>query len=124
MTERATETRRRRARGPRDMVEQKKRRREGTDTEPALVKALRQENEELREENESAPGLARRTRAEAEREARGREPGSARGRQRGQASDGGVGNHREGSSMRTTCAPLLWCPSNCERRRCWRAGSS
>ena len=34
------------------MVRQKKRRREGTDTEPALVKALRQENEELREENE------------------------------------------------------------------------
>jgi len=35
------------------MVEQKKRRRaEGTDTEPALVKALRQEVEELREENE------------------------------------------------------------------------
>ena len=33
------------------VVEQKKkRRREGTDTEPALVKALRQENEELREE--------------------------------------------------------------------------
>ncbi|WZN63220.1 hypothetical protein HKI87_07g47670 [Chloropicon roscoffensis] len=34
------------------MVEQKKRRREGTDTEPASVKALRQEVEELREENE------------------------------------------------------------------------
>jgi len=34
------------------MVEQKKRKREGTDTEPALVKALRQENEELREEVE------------------------------------------------------------------------
>ena len=32
------------------MVRQKKRRREGTDTEPALVKALRQENEDLREE--------------------------------------------------------------------------
>ena len=32
------------------MVEQKKRRREGTDTEPAAVKALREENEELREE--------------------------------------------------------------------------
>ena len=31
------------------MVRQKKRRREGTDTEPALVKALRQENEDLRE---------------------------------------------------------------------------
>ena len=38
--------------GPRDMVSTKKRRRrEGTDTEPAF-KALRQENEELREENE------------------------------------------------------------------------
>ena len=34
------------------MVEQKKRRREGSDTEPALVKALRQEVEGLREENE------------------------------------------------------------------------
>ena len=34
------------------MVRQKKRKRETTDTEPALVKALRQENEELREENE------------------------------------------------------------------------
>ena len=34
------------------VVEQKKRRREGTDTEPALVKALRQEVERLREENE------------------------------------------------------------------------
>ena len=32
------------------MIEQKKRRREDTDTEPALVKALRQEVEELREE--------------------------------------------------------------------------
>ncbi|WZN65876.1 putative ankyrin repeat protein [Chloropicon roscoffensis] len=38
--------------GPRDMVRQKRRRREGTDTEPALVKALRQEVEELREEVE------------------------------------------------------------------------
>ncbi|WZN65403.1 hypothetical protein HKI87_12g69610 [Chloropicon roscoffensis] len=45
-------TRRRRARGPRDMVGTKSRRRaEGTDTEPAF-KALRQENEELREEVE------------------------------------------------------------------------
>ena len=34
------------------VVEQKKRRREGTDTEPALVKALRQEVEELWEEVE------------------------------------------------------------------------
>ncbi|WZN66230.1 putative ankyrin repeat protein [Chloropicon roscoffensis] len=34
------------------MVPQKRKREEGTDTEPALVKALRQENEELREENE------------------------------------------------------------------------
>ena len=34
------------------MVRQKRRRREGTDTEPALVKALRQEVEELREEVE------------------------------------------------------------------------
>ena len=34
------------------VVEQKKRRREGTDTEPASVKALRQENEELREERD------------------------------------------------------------------------
>ena len=34
------------------MVRQKKRRREGTDTEPAAVKALRQENEELREERD------------------------------------------------------------------------
>ena len=33
------------------MVRQKKRRREGTDTEPALVKALRRENEELLEES-------------------------------------------------------------------------
>ena len=32
------------------VVEQKKKRREGTDTEPASVKALRQEVEELREE--------------------------------------------------------------------------
>ena len=32
------------------MVVEQKRRREGTDTEPASVKALRQENEELREE--------------------------------------------------------------------------
>ena len=38
------------------VVEQKKRRREGTDTEPASVKALRQEVERLREENE---GLCR-----------------------------------------------------------------
>ena len=45
------------------MVEQKKRRREGTDTEPALVKALRQENEELREENER---LSARSREEIE----------------------------------------------------------
>ena len=37
---------------PRDIVEPKKRRREGTDTEPAAVKALRQENEELREERD------------------------------------------------------------------------
>ena len=34
------------------MVEQKKRRREGTDTDQGEVKALRQENEELCEENE------------------------------------------------------------------------
>ena len=34
------------------VVEQKRRRREGTDTEPALVKAFRQENEELREERD------------------------------------------------------------------------
>ena len=34
------------------MVRQKRRRREGTDTEPALVKALRQENEGLREERD------------------------------------------------------------------------
>ena len=34
------------------MVPQKRKREEGTDTEPALVKALRQENEELREEVE------------------------------------------------------------------------
>ena len=34
------------------MVPQKRRREEGTDTEPALVKALRQEVEELREEVE------------------------------------------------------------------------
>ena len=47
-TERATETRRRRARGPRDMVEEKKRRREGTDTDQGEVKALRQEVEELK----------------------------------------------------------------------------
>ena len=33
------------------VVEQKKKRREGTDTEPASVKALRQEVEELREES-------------------------------------------------------------------------
>ena len=40
-TERPTETRRRRARGPRDMVvEQKKRRREGTDTEPVTSSIL------------------------------------------------------------------------------------
>ena len=45
------------------MVEQKKRRREGSDTEPALVKALRQENEELREENER---LSARSREEIE----------------------------------------------------------
>ena len=51
-TERAPETRRRRARGPRDMVSTKRRRRgKGTDTETALVKALRQENEELLEES-------------------------------------------------------------------------
>ena len=37
---------------PRDIVEPKKRRREGTDTEPAAVKALREENEELREERD------------------------------------------------------------------------
>ena len=47
-TERATETRRRRARGPRAMVEQKKRGREGTDTDQGEVKALRQEIERLR----------------------------------------------------------------------------
>ena len=47
----------------RNMVEQKKRKREGTDTEPALVKALRQENEELREENER---LSARSREEIE----------------------------------------------------------
>ena len=47
-TGRATETRRRRARGPRAMVLQKRRRREGTDTEPASVKALRLEVEELK----------------------------------------------------------------------------
>ena len=46
-TERPTETRRRRARGPRDMVEQKKRM-EGTDTEQREVKALRQEVEGLK----------------------------------------------------------------------------
>ncbi|WZN63315.1 hypothetical protein HKI87_07g48630 [Chloropicon roscoffensis] len=46
-TERPTETRRRRARGPRDMVRQKKRR-EGTDIESASVKALREEVDELR----------------------------------------------------------------------------
>ena len=34
------------------MVEQKKRRREGTDTDQGEVKALRQENERLRKENE------------------------------------------------------------------------
>ena len=34
------------------MVEQKKRRREGTDTDQGKVKALRQENERLRKENE------------------------------------------------------------------------
>ena len=34
------------------MVSTKRRRREGTDTKPALVIALRQENEELREERD------------------------------------------------------------------------
>ena len=34
------------------MVPQKRKREEGTDTEPALVKALRQEVEELREERD------------------------------------------------------------------------
>ncbi|WZN65958.1 hypothetical protein HKI87_13g75210 [Chloropicon roscoffensis] len=49
------------------MVEQKKRRREGTDTEPAAVKALREENEELREENEELREERARSREEIER---------------------------------------------------------
>ena len=60
--------------GPRAMVEQKKRRREGTDTEPAAVKALREENEELREEVERLREDRARSREEIERlRARSRE---------------------------------------------------
>ena len=56
------------------MVEQKKRRREGTDTEPAAVKALREENEELREEVERLREDRARSREEIERlRARSRE---------------------------------------------------
>ena len=61
------ETRRRRARGPRDMVvEQKKRRREGTDTDQEDVKALLEENERLREEVERLREERARSREENE----------------------------------------------------------
>ena len=49
------------------VVEQKKRRREGTDTEPAAVKALREENEELREEVERLREDRARSREEIKR---------------------------------------------------------
>eukprot|EP00215_Chloropicon_roscoffensis_P001437 CAMPEP_0198463148 /NCGR_PEP_ID=MMETSP1456-20131121/1530_1 /TAXON_ID=1461544 ORGANISM="Unidentified sp., Strain RCC1871" /NCGR_SAMPLE_ID=MMETSP1456 /ASSEMBLY_ACC=CAM_ASM_001119 /LENGTH=92 /DNA_ID=CAMNT_0044188523 /DNA_START=21 /DNA_END=295 /DNA_ORIENTATION=- len=48
------------------MVRQKKRRREGTDTDPASVKALRQEVEELREEVERLREERARSREENE----------------------------------------------------------
>ena len=48
------------------MVEQKKRRREGTDTDQGEVKALRQENERLREENEELREESARSREENE----------------------------------------------------------
>ena len=60
--------------GPPDMGRHKRRRREGTDTEPAAVKALREENEELREEVERLREDRARSREEIERlRARSRE---------------------------------------------------
>ena len=105
------------------MVSTKRRRRgKGTDTEPALVKALRRENEELLEESarsrEEIEGLKLRI-AKLETECK-----TPQEEEKEVKLPTEVWAIIAGKLDENECAPLLWCPSNFERRRCWRAGSS